>query len=62
MSRWCRSLLLAMLVLSCAIVPGCGGGTEPVRTAPGTDTRSAQEKETDAMLQKSQQDYNKKFR
>jgi hypothetical protein len=53
--------LLAALGLSLAIVPGCGNN-EPLRTAPGTDTRSAQEKETDALLLKSQQDYNKKHR
>jgi hypothetical protein len=52
---------LAALGLLCAVVLGCGGN-DPVRTAPGTDTRSAQEKETDALLQKSQQDYNKRFR
>jgi len=41
---------------------GCGGGYGPDRIAPGTDTRSEQEKETDSLLQKSLQDYNKKAR
>jgi hypothetical protein len=53
--------LLAALGLLSAIVSGCGGN-DPLRTAPGTDTRSAQEKESDALLQKSQQEYNKRFR
>jgi hypothetical protein len=53
--------LLAALGLLSAIVSGCGGN-DSLRTAPGTDTRSAQEKESDALLQKSQQEYNKRFR
>jgi hypothetical protein len=49
--------------VSFLVATGCGpAGNEPLRTAPGTDTRSPQEKETDLMLQKSHQDYNKRFR
>jgi hypothetical protein len=54
--------LLALIVPTIALVAGCGGGNEPLRTAPGTDTRSPQEKETDALLQKSHEDYNKRFK
>jgi len=60
MRRW---LALSVLVaLACATLPGCDTGNEPVRTAPGTDTRSVQEKETELLMQKSQQEYNKRVR
>lgn len=51
---------LASMGLTCGIFLGCGGGNEPIKTAPGTDTRTAQEKESEDLLQKSQQEYNKK--
>jgi hypothetical protein len=55
-------LSLAGLAILGVLAIGCGPGeNEPLRTAPGTDTRSPQEKETDALLQKSHQDYNKKY-
>jgi hypothetical protein len=54
--------VLASTALASGLFLGCGngGGTEPLKTAPGTDTRSPQEKETDELLQKSLKDYNKK--
>lgn len=58
----CRRIAVAAALaalISCGVL-GCGSNSaEPLKTAPGTDTRSAEEKETDALLQKSQQEYNK---
>jgi hypothetical protein len=58
-----RTLAFAFLLVTTALQSGCGpAGNEPLRTAPGTDTRSPQEKETDALLQKSHTEYNKRFK
>jgi hypothetical protein len=63
MRHWSLLLGLALLAITAALGSGCGpAGNEPLRTAPGTDTRSPQEKETDALLQKSHQEYNKRYR
>jgi hypothetical protein len=61
MKRWFG--LLGSMVVTGAFFLGCGNtGTEPLRTAPGTDTRSPQEKETDDLMQKSLKEYNKRAR
>ncbi len=56
-----RSTILARTALLSMVVLGCGSDDKPVTTAPGTDTRTEQEKETESLLEKSQKDYNKKF-
>jgi hypothetical protein len=53
---------LAWVALTCGIVSGCGGGDGAVNTGPAGDNRSAQEKETDELLEKSRLEYNKKLR
>jgi hypothetical protein len=55
--------VLASTALTGVIFFGCGGGgTDTPKIAPGTDTRTAQEKESDETLQKSLGEYNKKVK
>jgi hypothetical protein len=52
MRRW--FVLLASIPLTMAIFQGCGGSdTEPLKVAPGTDTRTEQDKAAEAALEKS---------
>jgi hypothetical protein len=54
---------LAWVALTCAVLQGCGGGADTgLNTGPATDNRTAEEKQSDELLQKSRADYNKKFR
>jgi hypothetical protein len=52
--------ILAWLALTTGILVGCGADNTGLNTGPATDPRSAQEKESDNILEKSRADYNKK--
>jgi ABC-type glycerol-3-phosphate transport system substrate-binding protein len=54
-----RAVLMAMLAGACAVL-GCGGSDTTVATGPAGDNRSPEQKESDDMMQKAIQKYQKK--